>query len=300
MVAREAAGQDRRVVRERHRGQPRHRPVRVRGAHVEQARHVRRFAGGGHVVEHVGVGAVAQEPDDVRRRPPARSRTSSRTSPSWPWTYDPSSAGARPSSSATVGATSTRPGPRHQPVGAHPFPATMKGACACTTSSDPCSPRCPPWSSQLWAAEWITHRSGAAGWSKSWATCSYPNGYELSRLRVGVGALGVQAGEPVRRLIGEGIGALARDLLVPARPRSAGSGPTRRASGPRTPYRGEQDHVDDGIEGRVEQDLERALGVVLAVGGDLVEEAPRSAATDRHAPVGGYRRSDPIVSAGPG
>ena len=53
-----------------------------------------------------------------------------------------------------------------------PFPAITNGARACTTPSEPCSPRCPPWSSQLWAAEWSTPRSGAAGWSNSCATWS--------------------------------------------------------------------------------------------------------------------------------
>ena len=41
--------------------------------------------------------------------------------------------------------------------------------------SEPCSPRWPPWSSQLWEALCRTQRSGAAGWSKSWATWSNAN-----------------------------------------------------------------------------------------------------------------------------
>ena len=42
-------------------------PVPERGAHLDQAGDVRRLAARGHVVEHVGVGAVEQEPDDVAR-----------------------------------------------------------------------------------------------------------------------------------------------------------------------------------------------------------------------------------------
>ena len=120
--------------------------------------------------------------------------------------------GAQPSSAAIVGATSTsRPARGTDAVGAHALAArSTNGARACTTPSEPCSPRWPPWSSQLCAAEWITHRSGAAGWSKSCATCSYANGYALRRAGGSAGAqLGVEADERVRRLVGEGVGALA-------------------------------------------------------------------------------------------
>ena len=170
-------------------------------------------------------------------------------------------AGATPSSSATVGATSTRRAARGtSPSARTPFPAITNGARACTTPSEPCSPRWPPWSSQLWAAEWITHRSGAAGWSKSWATCSNANGYEFSpRVRVGAGALGFQPGELVGGLVGERVGTLARDLLVAAAFGPPEADPTVVRTGLVRRRRGEQDHVDDRVERAVEQDVERAL-----------------------------------------
>jgi hypothetical protein len=61
------AGEDRRVVRERDRGQRRHRAVPEGGTHLDQARHVRCFAPRRHVVQDVRVGTVEEEPDDVAR-----------------------------------------------------------------------------------------------------------------------------------------------------------------------------------------------------------------------------------------
>ena len=118
-----------------------------------------------------------------------------------------------------------------------PGPASTNGARACTTPSEPCSPRCPPWSSQLWSAEWSTHRSGAAGWSNSWATCSYAYGYELSR-RCGLrfGLLGGERREAVGGLVGERVGALgaASKATVEARAVAAEPDRSRRATPPRS------------------------------------------------------------------
>ena len=61
------AGDDRRVVGERDGGQRRHRAVTERDAHLDEARDVRRFAARAHVVEHVGVRAVEEERDHVAR-----------------------------------------------------------------------------------------------------------------------------------------------------------------------------------------------------------------------------------------
>ncbi len=137
---------------------------------------------GGEVVEHVRVRAVEQEADDVLRASTAGiDARRMRASPSWPASAAPVGArrdteelgdGGRRRRRAAPPAGTT-PSPRT------PLPAITNGARAWTTPSDPCSPRWPPWSSQLCAAEWITHRSGAAGWSKSWAVCSKANGYEL-------------------------------------------------------------------------------------------------------------------------
>ena len=111
-----------------------------------------------------------------------------------------------------VGATSTsRPARGTSPSLRTPLPAITNGARACTTPSEPCSPRWPPWSSQLWAAEWSTQRSGAAGWSNSCAIVVVRERVRVAvAVRVRVGALGVEAGEPVGRLVGERIGARHR------------------------------------------------------------------------------------------
>ena len=209
VVAGEAAGEDRRVVGERDRRERRHRAPLVRGAH--------RRSGGRRsaprpraaiVVEHVGVRAVEQEPDDVARadRRRGRARRCARRRPGRRGGGRASS-GAQPRSSAMVGATSTsRPARGTSPSSRTPLPAITNGARACTTPSEPCSPRWPPWSSQLCAAVCSTQRSGAAGWSKSCAIV-----VERERVRVGargrvrVGELGVEADEPVGGLVGERI-----------------------------------------------------------------------------------------------
>ncbi len=149
-----------------------------------QARDVRRFAGGGQRVQHVRVGAVEQEPDHVPR--PAAGEVEHVVADLAVLAGDvrPVVGGsAGRAARATVGrhvdesARPSAPARRR----ARPCPAITNGARACTTPSDPCSPRWPPWSSQLWAAEWITHRSGAAGWSKSWATCRTRTGRSSRR-----------------------------------------------------------------------------------------------------------------------
>ena len=178
VVAGVAPGEDRRVVRERDRRHAGDRAPLVRRAHLDQPGDVRRRAGRGERVEHVRVRAVEQEADDVTRASAvgvdhvgARPRRPGRRDTC------PSSRGATPRSSAIVGATSTRRAARGtRPSLRTPLPAITNGARACTTPSDPCSPRWPPWSSQLCAAEWMTQRSGAEGWSKSWAVCSNANG----------------------------------------------------------------------------------------------------------------------------
>jgi hypothetical protein len=65
VVARVGPGEDRRVVGEGDRRQRRQRAVGQPGAHGQQPGHVRRLAGGHHVVEDVGVGAVPQDADHV-------------------------------------------------------------------------------------------------------------------------------------------------------------------------------------------------------------------------------------------
>ena len=173
-----AAGEDRRVVRERDRRHPGHRAVPVRRARRDEARDVRRLAVGRTRVEHVRVGAVEQEHDDVARRASSPSRTSVRTSPSWPGEVAHRRRAARRRGARRPWARRRRGGPTRGtiPSARTPAPASTNGARAWTTPSDPCSPRWPPASSQLCAAVWTTQRSGAAGWSKSWATCSKAKG----------------------------------------------------------------------------------------------------------------------------
>ena len=87
-----AAGEDRRVVRERDRRHAGDRAPLVRRAHLDEAGDVRRLARGRERVEHVGVRAVEQEADHVARAAVAvvSSSTSVRASPSWPARYVPS------------------------------------------------------------------------------------------------------------------------------------------------------------------------------------------------------------------
>ena len=59
--------EDRRVVGERHRRQRRDRAVPERDPHLDEACNIRRFATRSHVVQHVRVGAVEQEADDMAR-----------------------------------------------------------------------------------------------------------------------------------------------------------------------------------------------------------------------------------------
>ena len=203
MVAGTPTREDGRVVGERDRGKRRDRSPLVGRAEIHQAAHVGRFARGGHVVEDVGVHAVEEESQHLSG-PVAVERVAARRLPVGG--YPSVGAGAsQPSSAAIVGATSTRRAARGTtPSARTPRPATTNGARACPMPSEPCSPRWPPWSSQLWSAEWTTQRSGAAGWSNSCATCSNVYGYELlAARRIRVGALGGETGERGGGLVGE-------------------------------------------------------------------------------------------------
>ena len=172
------------VVGEGDRRHRRHGAVLEGRAHRDEAGDVRRLAGGDRVVEHVGVAPVEQEADDVvgtghrarrsgRRAPRRPGGAAARRGGRRPLRPTPSGCGAPPMSARTVGATSTsRQARGSRPRACTPAPATMNGARACTTPIDPCSPRSPPWSSQLWAEVCMQITSGAAGWSKTWATIS--------------------------------------------------------------------------------------------------------------------------------
>ena len=256
-------------------GQPGHRAPLVRRAHLDQAGDVRRLARGGHVVEHVGVGAVEQEADDVPG-PPGRRDRARRCARRRPARRGGGrgASGSHPRSSAIVGATSTSRAARGtRPSLRTPLPAITNGARACTTPSEPCSPRWPPWSSQLCAPECSTHRSGAAGWSKSCAIWSYANGYELRvacGVRVGeLGGRGRRAGRATGRRTGRSPcrrSARSRRRRRRRR-RPAGTRPGRRRSPPRTssPVRLDH-HVDDRCELAVQQHVERGSRLDTASG----------------------------------
>ena len=134
---------------------------------------VRCLAARGHVVEHVGVGAVEQEADDVTR---ALVRIDEVVEDGAVLRREVATVGVGRAAEQRGDrrARRRRAGPRAatSPARRTPLPANTSGARDCTTPSEPCSPRCPPWSSQLCAAEWMTQRSGAAGESKSWAIWS--------------------------------------------------------------------------------------------------------------------------------
>ena len=108
VVAGQRGGEDRRVVRERDRGQAGHRAVPVRGAHLDEARDVRRLARRGHLVEDVRVGAVEQEPDDVLRATAGEVEDVVAHDAVLDGEVATVVEGREPSSSAIVGATSTR------------------------------------------------------------------------------------------------------------------------------------------------------------------------------------------------
>ena len=225
------AGEDRGVVGERDRGQRRHRAVAESGAHVDEPANVRRLAP--HRDSRRARWRSRRRTGSRRRARAAASRSSIRSR----------SAARRPAGPGTRhwrrGRSSPRPaiGRRAHELQHRgcdvdqlaaaiddallltPAPATMNGARACTTSIEPCSPRWPPWSSQLWAAVWIAIEVGRG------------RGVEqLRRLlvgeRIGVGLRGPGTGWPARRRA-------ARTGRSTGRPGGCAPRPARR----RTPIR---------------------------------------------------------------
>ena len=154
-------------------GQAGHRAVLERRAHLDEAGDVRGLARGGH--RRRGRSGWCRRTGSRRRAGAAAARGRARRG-------GPRRPGRRGRCRSVVprGAAEQRGDRRgdvdeprrtrrRRPSARTPLPAITNGARAWTTPSEPCSPRWPPWSSQLCAAEWITQRSGAAGWSKSWA-----------------------------------------------------------------------------------------------------------------------------------
>ena len=171
-----------------------------------------------------------------------------------------------------VGAVSTRRAARGiTPSDCTPLPPITIGARACTIPSEPCSPRWPPWSSQLWAAEWSTQRSGAAGESKSWAVCSKANGYALSS-RCGW-SWARSASRPTNLSVDWSASGLRPVVATSREPAVVGAlegdAAARRQRLVAAVAAGEH-HVDDRLERRVEQDLEGPVGRLPVLVGDLV------------------------------
>ena len=230
MVAGVGAGEDRRVVGQRDRRQRRHGPVAEAGAHGQQPGHVGRLARGRPCRRARWRWC---RPTGTRRRGRARSRRSSSSvsarrpggpagrraggAPSGP---TPPARARRPAGPAPSAPRrpAGRTGARARP-GRTPAPARTNGARACTTPSDPCSPRSPPWSSQLWAGGVQAHEVGRGGVVE-----------QLGDLLVGVrvGAAAVRSGQrwPARRPAA-GTGRW--------RCRPAGCGPRRRSTSKRQP-----------------------------------------------------------------
>ena len=183
-----------------------------------QARHVRRFAGGGHRVQHVGVGAVPQEPDNVPR--PAAGEVEDVVADLAVLAVDvrPVVGGSEAEQLRDRrGDVDESPRPRHQPVGAHPLPGDDE-RCPRLHHVERSVLTAMPALVLPVVGGGVDHAQVGRGRvvEELGDLCEPERVRVLAAPGVGMGALGVQPGEPVRRLVGERIGALARDLLVPA------------------------------------------------------------------------------------
>ena len=117
----------------------------------------------------------------------------------------------------------------------------------------------------------MTQRSGAAGESNSCAVCSYANGYALA-VRCGW-RLASSVSRPANLSVdwsASGLRPRARHLgEVAVLGADEGHAPVGRERLVAIVAAGEH-HVDDRLERRVEQDLERPIGLGAVLVGDLV------------------------------
>ena len=272
VVSGEATREDRRVVGECDGRQTGNRSVRIRRPHLDQPGDVGRFAPLRHRVQHVRVGAVEQEADHVRR--PARGGVEHVV------THLTVLAGEV--RAVAAGGDAEQLGDRGSDVdeaGAAGNDAVGSDAAAGDHE------RCP----RLDDAEGAVLTPMPAlvlpvvGGGVDHAKIGGGRVVEQLRhliepVRVGVLApmgvrvrpLALEAGEAVGRLVAERIGAVDGDDLEPS------------AFGPAEPHpavvrvrlvgalAGEEHHVDDGLEGGVEEHLERPLGLGLTLGRDRV------------------------------
>ena len=186
------------------------------------------------------------------------------------------------------------PGPGHQPVGAHSFPGDDEGRPRLHHVERSVLAAMPALVRPVVGGRVDHAQVGRGGVVEELGDLREPERIRvLAAGRVGVGAFRFQPGELVGGLVGERVGTLACDLLVAAALGPPEADPPVVRPGLVRPVAREQDHVDDGIEGRVEQHLERPLGVVLAIGGDLVN-GDRRQGESGHLPKG--TGSEPIVS----
>ena len=224
VVAGVRAGEDRRVVRERDGRQAAIAPCRYAVPIVDQPRDVRGLAARRHVVEHVRVRAVEQEADHVLRAAARVEHVGEHLAVLAPRGTCRRRAARTRAARATVGATSTSRPPRDEPV------RSARPCRRSRTAPGPGRPRASrarrggrPGPPSCGRRSGCTQRSGAAGWSNSWAIV-------LVRVRVGVvGAVGVQAGAARRRgganlsvdWSASGSAPSTRDLARSRRPRCA-------------------------------------------------------------------------------
>ena len=162
--------------------------------------------------------------------------------------------------------------PRHQPFGAHSFPGDDERRARLHHVERPVLAAMPALVRPVVGGRVDHAQVGRGGVVEELGDLREPERIRvLAAGRVGVGAFCFQPGELVGGLVGERVGTLACDLLVAAALGPPEADPPVVRTGLVRPVAREQDHVDDRVERAVEQDLERALGVVCALGGDLVD-----------------------------
>ena len=164
------------------------------------------------------------------------------------------------------------PCPRHQPVGAHPFPRDDEGRPRLHHVERSVLTAMPALVLPVVGGGVDHAQVGRGGVVEELGDLREPERVRvLAAGGVGVCALRVQPRELVGGLVGERVGAVARDLLVAAALGTTEADPAVVRTGLVRVVAREQDHVDDRVESDIEQDVERPLGVVSALGCDLVD-----------------------------
>ena len=297
-MAGEAAGEDRRVVGERDRREPGHRAPLVRGAHLDRAG--RRSAPRPRRPSRTARWGSRRRTGSRRRGAAARRRgraRRSRTTPSWPARWWPSSSGAQPRSSAMRGRdVDQAAGARHEPVVAHALARDHERRAGLHDAERAVL-------AAVAALVLPVVRGGVqhAQVGRRRMVEELRDVVERERVRVGVarrvrvgalGGRGRRAGRATGRRAGRA--PVTAGALVAVGPGSGAAErrPRRRRSPPRTcraPVR-RRHHVDDRRQLRVEQHVERAVEVAHA--GNATDPASDGASRSRS------ERDDPPDGAG--